>query len=69
MYARFLGAVVAVAACDVVGVCYNVPAVSSINKNDQGADTSSYSLHKMAYSWYRDEHFTAVLVGDPGAYR
>lgn len=67
--AMFLCADVELSAGDLDSVWYNLTDESSIKKNDQGADTSSYSLHKMSYSWYRDEHFTAVLVGDPGAYR
>ena len=67
--AMFLCADVELAASDLDSVWYNLTDESSIKKNDQGADTSSYSLHKMAFSWYRDEKFTAVLVGDPGAYR
>lgn len=67
--AMFLCADVELAASDLDSVWYNLTDESSIKKNDQGADTSSYSLHKMAFSWYRDKKFTAVLVGDPGAYR
>ena len=65
----FLCADAELARGDLDSLWYNLTDPASLKKNEQGADTASHSLHKMAYSYYRDEHFTAVLVGDPGAYK